>query len=112
MVTRRHREFVSTKAVPDDESEEVMTEKTRKEWRLMPSLPPWEISVNTASWVILISCATYSAVSHLSDYIEHFYEYSDSEWEALAQSGGKFTRENVLENVLEIPYTRKMVENE
>ena len=52
----------------------------------MPSLPPWEISVNTASWVILISCATYSAVSHLSDYIEHFYEYSDSEWEALAHS--------------------------
>ena len=62
-------------------------EKTRKErLSLMPSLPPWEISIYTAAWTILISCATFSASSHLHDNNDYDYENSDPEWNAMGLS--------------------------
>ena len=59
-------------------------EKTRKERQLMPSLPSWEISIYTAAWAILISYAAYSSVSDIGARIDHYYEDSDPEWDALA----------------------------
>ena len=64
-------------------------EKTKKKRQsLMPPLPMWEISIYTAAWVTLISCAAFSAVSHLrtiyKDYEDN--EDSDPEWDVLTLS--------------------------